>query len=995
MAGVLLEARQQESGTVYTVLTDSRGLYEFLRLPPGHYELRASYQGFKPTEDKVLSLNAGQVVSLDLVLEVRGAEQVITVTGEPAPLDLSSPNVSHLINDISLNSLPINGRSLDQLALLAPGMIPVRALDYRSINGFTHKISSNGARGGASLFLLDGTDIQQAILSTTPGGVSGLLLGMESVQEFEILNDAYPAYLGKGGGAVVNVITRRGTADYHGSAFEYYRDSALDARNFFDDEIPSFSRHQFGGSIGGPLPGTGNTFFSSYEGLRERLGMTLFNTVPTVAARRGLLPQKAVQVAPEMRPIIDRYPLPNGLDFGDGTAVYSYQKVQPTDDHHLNLRTDFTLGQRDTLFLRYTFQDSAKITPLDFSIEGFDNDLQARNQYLTLEESHIFSPRLLHTFQLGFNRSYYSSRGFTRSDLRAVLPLIEGRRNFGRLNVRGASSFGTDTAELLFPMNQYELSDSFHFAARKHSLRLGFNWKDYQSNGFYNFFFDGLLIYENLESFLINNPQRFQGAEAGADAHKNYRQNLFALYVHDQYRWSPQLTLSYGLRYEWFTVPTEKGGRLSNLRRLMDPAPTVGNPLFQNPSHLNFAPRLGLAWNVGGGDRTVLRSGFGIFYEPIQENIYGYGARIQPPFVSVRTITRPPYPQPLSGRIRGRQRLDPLEFEPVTPYAMRYHLTLQQMWGRHLVLTAGYSGSRGVHLPRAGDINGAQPLSLGPDGRPYYGSSVGPRRNPEFDLVRYTSTDANAVYNSLQLGLARRWNSGLQFQFTYAYGRSIDDASGYRREFTSSIADVPPDYYYLGAERALSNFHITHHAVLHYTWDLPFHFPGRGFAALLLNDWQTAGIVTVSSGYPFTANVSFDIANNQVREGHRPNLVPGANNNPVLGGPDRYFNVSAFQLQAPGYLGTLGRNTLVGPGYGSVDFVATRKIRLSEGQRLQFRFEVFNLLNRPNFAAPQNSATGGVIVFNSLNGIPVGNASKIFSTLGSSRQLQLGLRWSF
>jgi hypothetical protein len=995
VVGVELEARQHEGGAVLTVKTDTAGRYEFLRLPAGHYDLTASYGGFATSERKALWLNAGDAVLLDLVLELAQEAQSITVRGEPAPLDLSSAHLRQLVNEVSVTALPINGRSVEQLALLVPGMVPVRALDRRSVNGFTTKISSNGARGGSNLFLLDGTDTQHAIMGTTPGGVSGLSLGMESIQEFEILNDAYPASVGKSAGAVINIVTRRGTPEFHGSVFEYVRDHALDARNFFDDEKPPFSRHQFGGSLGGPLPWQGSTFFGSYEGLRERLGLTLFNTVPDLDARRGILPGRTVGVETAIQPILDLYPLPNGPGFGDGTAAYSYQTVQPTDDHHANLRTDFDLGARDVAFVRYAFQNSEKATPLDTSIEGFGGDLSARNQYVTFEETRIFSPRLLHTLQFGFNRSKYQSISTADARLQSVPPLIPGRPNFGRINIRGLSSFGTDTGDLSFVMNQYELSDAIQWSTDRHDVRAGFSWKHYRSDGWYSAFFDGLMIYENLESFLTNRPQRFQGAEVGSDPYRSYRQELFALYAQDQFRWRPDVTLSYGVRYQWFTVPTEAAGRLSNLRDLMDPAPVVGEPLFENPSLLNFAPRVGLAWDVGARNRSVLRTGFGIFHEAILENIYGYSARIQTPFIVIRTTQRPPYPDPLSAPVKGNPRQDPIEFDLSTPYSMRYHLTLQQALTEQTTLTVGYAGARGVHLPRVGDINTAAPISTDGEGRPYYGPTPGRRRNPAYDAVRFTSTDGNAFYNSLQVGLNRRWHSGHQLQLSYTYGRSVDDASGYRREFTNSIADVPPDYYLRTLDRGLSNFHIGHHAVFSYAWDLPFRLDGPAWAAALVNNWQTAGIVTLSSGYPFTLNASFDIGNNQVREGHRPDLVPGASNNPILGGPDRYFDVSAFQLQTPGYLGTLGRNTVISPGYASVDVTATRTITLGGTRQAQFRLEVFNLLNRANFAAPQNSGTGGVILFNAPDGVPVGNAATIFSTVGPSRQLQLAFRLSF
>jgi len=1002
--GVILEAHDQESGRIYSVLTDEEGRYEFLRLAPGNYEIFASYRGFQSIQDKKLSLSAGQAISLDLTLEVQEAQQSITVIGEAVPLDLSSPHLSFIVNKVSFSSLPINGRSIHSLALLAPGMIPVRAKDTRALNGTTQEISGNGARG--TEFILDGTDIQHPILKTTPGGVSGLLLGMDSVQEFEVLNDAYPAYIGGSGGATVNVITRRGSRSFHGSLYGYFRNSAMDARNFFDrdpsnpferSDPPSFNRQQYGGSVGGPLPGEENTFFFSYEGLRERLGMTLINTVPNDDAREGLLPTGPVTVAEEIKPILNLYPRANGRDFGDGSAEYLFQQQQPTDDQHFNARTDFQLASSDSLFLRYTFHDSEKLAPFEVSIEGFDSDLSSRNQYLTVEETHLFSSRLLHTAHFAYNRGAYTSNSVASTpELEAAPKLIPGRPNMGRINIRGLTSFGTDTADVDFPFGQYQTSSAFQFSSGNHDLRWGFDWKHYRSDGAYNFFFDGLLIYENQEDFLTNAPRRFIGAEADADSQRAYRQNLFALYIHDQYRWNPSLTLSYGLRYEWFTVPTEKLGRISNLRKLTDAAPTVGDPLFENPSHLNFAPRVGLAWNFGGNEPTVLRTGFGIFYESIRENIFGYRVRIQTPFTTVRTIIGPPYPDPLGGGRAGRPRQDPIEFELSTPYLMRYHLMLEQALGQNLVLRVGYSGSRGVHLPRVGDTNIPAPISVDPDGRLVFDTAGRPRRpNSNVDSVRLSSTDANSVYNSLQMGLTRRWESGFQFVFNYTYGRSIDDASAYRREFTNSLPE-PPYYFDRTADRGLSNFHIAHHAVFQCTWSLPLSFPLSSVAGILLNDWQTSGILTLSSGYPFTGNVSFDIANNGVREGHRPDLVAGADNNPVLGGPDTYFDVSSFELQPRGRLGKLGRNTLIGPGHATLDVAATRTVQLTEQHGLQFRLEVFNLLNRVNFSHPQNrGAGGGVIIFNNTSGIPIGNAATIFSTTGSSRQLQLGMRYTF
>jgi hypothetical protein len=287
------------------------------------------------------------------------------------------------------------------------------------------------------------------------------------------------------------------------------------------------------------------------------------------------------------------------------------------------------------------------------------------------------------------------------------------------------------------------------------------------------------------------------------------------------------------------------------------------------------------------------------------------------------------------------------------------------------------------------------PLRIEPDGAVFFAPGTPVRKNPAFERVRFTSTDANSFYHELQLGLQRRLDQGLQFEINYSFSRSIDDASAYRRSFTNSVADVPPYYFDRTMDRGLSNFHVTHNAVFSYSWDLPFLRTATGALAAILRGWQTAGALTLSSGYPFTVNVAFDIANNTVREGHRPNLVAGASHNPVLGGPNRYFDVSAFELQPAGYLGNVGRNTLIGPGFAALDLMLMRAVSLGAQHRLQLRLEAFNLLNTANFAAPQNSGTGGVILFNDTTGAPLGNAARIFSTTSPARQVQLGVRWAF
>jgi hypothetical protein len=462
---------------------------------------------------------------------------------------------------------------------------------------------------------------------------------------------------------------------------------------------------------------------------------------------------------------------------------------------------------------------------------------------------------------------------------------------------------------------------------------------------------------------------------------------MTAFYLQDDVRVHRRLVLNLGVRYERVSSPDERDGLLANLRDpLNDAAPTVGGPLFKNPSNMNFAPRVGIAWDPAGDGKTAVRSGFGIFYDPVWTDFYANAGNRSPPFYTLGSIRNPVFPtaSDLIGNpdfVLGR--LDALKFDPRNPYTMQYNFTVQrEVWGGS-VLTLSYAGQRGIHLVRLVDANQALPR-IQPDGRKFFpADSV--ERNPNFTGIRYKETDAQSFYNSLQVSFEKRLSRGFQLRTNYTYSKNIDDGSITITQGGDNDMTQDPDD--RRAERGLSNYDLRHYFVAFTTHDLPS-FKGP---AWLTQGWQVNTISSVASGNPFSVLVGYDHARAKFQAGtspQRPDLSLGASNNPVLGGPDRYYDASAFLLPEAGYYGNLGRNTLIGPGLFTVDVSVNKRFAITEEVGLQFRVEMFNSLNHPNFSIPSQRT-----VFSSSG--TVGSAGRITSTQTSARQLQLGMKLIF
>jgi Carboxypeptidase regulatory-like domain/TonB dependent receptor-like, beta-barrel/TonB-dependent Receptor Plug Domain len=995
--------RNVDTEAIRTLVADEGGRWREPVLLPGDYELRVSAVGFQTMLRKGIHLAVGQDAVMDLHLDLGQTGTEVKVVADAERINLVSGAVSGLVDEKQMRDLPLNGRSFQQLALLQPGVNAVNAGGNDPVGGRTPKISINGTRPEQSSFLLDGTDIND-VYNKTPGSVGGVLLGVEAVLEFQVLTNSYSSEFGRSAGGVVNAVTRSGTNQLHGSLFEFLRNSDLDAKNFFDpatQPIPPFKRNQFGGVLGGPIHKDKTFFFGSFESLIDRLGVTGVTSVPTVAARQGLLPSGAVKVNPAIQPYLDTlFPQPNGRDLGGGIAQYLFTAPQPTNEYFAQGRIDHRFSSNDSLFGRYTFDNGNVDRPPTIKVPGTNTKERSRNQYVTLEYQHVFSPSLLNTMRFGFNRSNHESVNERLLNIPSSLSWIPGQQ-FGYLTVSGMATedFGDYRLPRLDRLNNWQYGDTVFLSHGAHGIKMGFDTQRIQFNQNTTSQVGGLLSFTNLSNFLQGIPSQFDFAiPGGIDPVRGYRQRLFAFFVQDDIRLRPNLTVNLGLRYEFVTVPTEVNGKISNLRHVTDPALNVGGQWYSNPSLKNFAPRVGFAWDPFSSGKTSVRGGFGMFYDEILPKYYFFSGSLNPPFTQRASLVRPSFPNLLAGFDPNHAlfQLQTTNYDVQNPYAMQFNLSIQRALPGDWVVSAGYSGSRGVHLFRIGDANLA-PFTV-VNGIKVYQSQLG-RMNPNFASITQRITDAQSFYNALQFTAQKQFSHGLRAQLSYTFSRSIDDASGINSQDYTDGSPYVLDFYDRKADRGLSAFWAKQVFVGNWSYELPFAKGMTGVGGLLLKGWQLNSITTVQTGHPFEVRLgtfnrsgNLNTVNYAVHE--RPDVNPAFTGNPILGGPDRYWDINAFVLQPAGQRGNLGRNTLIGPGIVNFDLSVAKAFQIDELRKFEFRGEMFNLPNHPNFSVPS-----GLTAFTGAdakgNGIIAANWGVISSTVTTSRQIQLGLKFIF
>ncbi|MBI3894429.1 MAG: TonB-dependent receptor [Acidobacteria bacterium] len=1000
--------------------SDARGVYHLRQLPVGSYTVRVEMSGFQSAVRAGVTLTVGQEATLNFSLNVGAVAEVITITGEAPMVETTASSVSALVDDRQIRALPLNGRDFTQLLTLQMGSIEADRKGGGNIGRGTGKrISVNGSRATSNLYLVDGIEISDH-MNQAPGGVSGQALGVEAIQEFAVLNSSYSAAYPSQGGAVVNSITRSGTNEIHGSVFEFFRNDVLDASewtaNRNNAERPPFRRNQFGFSVGGPIVKDKTFYFGSLEAVRERLGTSTTANVPDENARQGLLPIVDAQgkvtgfndvgVHPDIEPFLPLYPPINGERFPTlGTGEFFNVFSQPTDQYFWMARVDHRFSEADNIYLRYTFDGSERSAP-NPTLTAL-NASEVYWQYVTLEHSHIFSPTWINTLRLGYNRTHaFEHEPTTFEPLPPQFDFTPGNR-FGvesTLSVSGLSSIG-GSATRDYYTNFYQVTEDVLTTQGSHQLKFGGRVVKYGNNWFLPTNRFGGYSFRSIENFLQAQPQTFRGMNpVGADVHRSYTQWMIGAYIDDTYQVRPRLTLNLGLRYEMAKVMTEKHDRIWVFRTTFDPAPTQGPPYNSIPQRWNFQPRIGFGWDVRGDGRTAVRAGFGLYQQYLRSAQWGTIPLRQPPLFDLVSAQNPPFlgvyrtvdPAGLKSSLQSMN----YDFDP--PYLMQYNLSIQHEIMADTSLLVAYVGSRGNHLTAIRDANIKEPTIL-PDGRKCFNFTGGnpscpngslTLRNPNIVGDTRTFFDGQSFYNSLQVNLNRRFQRGLQVGLSYTYSKLIDDGPE-RWDSTgapgaSDAGEQDPDD--SKERRGLSMLDVRNNMVINFLYEVPMGDFGNRIANGLLKGWQVNGILRTTSGKPFTPKLGYNRAATGLTDSgsSRPNLKPGANNNPVLGGPDQYFDPTAFELQPRGFFGNAGVGTIIGPGYTNLDFGLVKNFLIGERQRVEFRAEFFNILNHPNFLRPS-----GVIHRSRTAVFPDPQGGRIEDTVNPARQIQFALKLEF
>jgi hypothetical protein len=992
LPGATVQVTNEGTGITREVVTDAEGRYVVRDLALGEYRVEAALPGFRTSVRRGIVLTIGREAQVSLELGIGEISEEVVVSGDAPLVDTSSAGATSLVSREQMADLPLAARDFSQLIALQAGTVHVRIEAGSGQNAGAAagaRISISGARPSSNVFVLDGTEIQTAY-GILPSGVGGATLGLEAVQEFKIQTNNYSAQYGRSVGGTVVAATRSGTNQLRGSGYWYHRNDAFDSRNFFDSgEKPDFRRNQFGAGLGGPIIRNRTFFFGNYEVLRELLPRRLSAEVPTAEARAGNLPGRTVTVSPVVKPYLDLYPLPNGRDFGDGTAEYTSGGDRPTDQDYASIRVDHQFTANSKIFGRYTRDVSDLVSPN--AIPLFNDTTLSQNHYTTFEQSQVLSSRLVNQARIGFTRS---RQGTAIEAVNAPDPSLDfyPGRGFGTIVIDGVSDLSGGTGQNTDTVDALIVADDATFDTGRQSIHVGgaFTWLRYERISWGDRF-AGQFEYGSLVDFLLENrPTRLRISGFNADPEREYKNRLLNLYVQDDIRFGSNLVFNIGLRYEYLTTPSESDGRLANLRQITDEVPTVGEPYYENPGGF-LSPRIGVVWDPTGSGATSVRAGFGVFHEPLMMKNYVVTMTRQPPFwfeVDPRGAQLDPLFPNVAPYLEELTRVAPqaihvFQFDANNPYSMQGSLSVQRQLGANLVAELAYVGSRGVHLN--GRKDWAVPEREVVDGETFLPATAN-YVNPTFTRLHYYDTSASSWYHALKTTVTKRFSQGLHFQGAYTWSKALDTESAtIAGELSGTTVQDP---YENLLDWGPAAFHTGHTFTGSASYRFPWGENMSGIAGGFARGWQVSGIVTASEGRPFSVSSNGALTHSLVRFGVRPDLAPGGNPNPVLGGVEQYFDPLQFVPQRRGYFGNLGRNTLVGPGLLKVDLSVVKDVTLGGTRTLQLRAEVFNLFNRANFSNPNGD------LFNA-RGARLATAGRITNTTTTARQGQVAVRFAF
>jgi len=1113
IAGAIVTAAEQDKGLLRNAVTRNDGLYDIALLPPGRYRVTAEKPGFEKTTRGDIQLTVNQQQQIDFTLKVGSQSTTITVEATPGVVDTQTASVGTTIGQTNVDQVPLNGRQFLELALLAPGVVPAPSGSRVSERGEGGAINVNGLEDSMNSYWLDGLDD-----TSTAVGQYTVAPPLDAVQEFRMETGVYDAKFGAHAGAQVNVVTKSGTNEFHGTAYDFLRNTHLDAQNYFDPSVPPMHRNQFGGTVGGPfeVPGVYDGhdrtfFFLAYEGLQQHQGFFRQAVVPTATERLGdfsdllACPQPVnlslfgqpifgnnlnalVQggLIPSFDPVgqafVNLYPAPANANTC-GNANYLAQLNQQIAYNTYMGRLDHHWGTKNSVFFRYNVNFDREYEPSGFyvagpgNVPGYGTNLHNEYQMAGFDWTHTFTPSVFNEFKFGYNRwqirednqdegnpfaQQLGIQGVARSDANQL--------GIPELTFTGYDSLGSNTtAPETVAVNTFQVADSVTQVHGNHLIEYGADLRsvlrgnssiDSLIRGQFDFL--GAVTGNSIADALLGLPTDWiDGFQEYISGHLGE----YDFFGQDTWKVNSKLTLNLGLRYEYKGLTTDKYNRFSNFdfsstacapfglttgallvagtSAAKVECPSVNpqtqattyvpvgtrnlggagdNRALQYPDRHDFAPRLGIAWQPFGDSMTVVRAGFGLFYNQTFGDVY-FQKGNNPPFVSITAGNLGAAQQALCVPGQGCQQgqipvasgaliqealvgvaapvyptMSPFQIDFDDATIQEWSFDLQRELPHSWLIDIGYVGTHGLHLPREVDPNQAMNLtSGGAAALAACQSAFGcPRPYPVLSGFSYTESSGTSIYHGLQTKVEHHYSNGMALIGSYTYSKSIDTVSD---PFSNNRdANFPQNSYNLAAERALSDFDFRHRATAGYVYDLPFGYRlwklENSRANYLIQGWQLSGVFTAESGPHFTPNISENIsgANESAVSANptdRPNLT-GSSLYPSSKTPSQWVSPSAFSFPSPFTFGNAGRNILTGQGLNSWDFSVIRRFKLTETRNIEFRGEMFNIFNRANFDIPVrevDSPSFGKILNTVL---PVaGNAS---GGPGDPREVQLALK---
>ena len=1004
VAGATVKVKNTNTGLERTTQTGSDGSYSVPELPTGTYSVTVSQTGFQTAVTVNVTVDVASERRVDTALRPGQVSEQVQVSGEALPqVETTSNELGGTFTSETVESLPVNGRDFTKLVYLNPGVAgsPDQISDSPGSYGL---FSMNGSRGRSNNFLLDGTDMNDAyrnLPAINEAGVFGdpaTILPIDAVAELRVLSN-YEAEYGRNSGAVVNIVTKSGTNDWHGSLLDYYRSGKWGARNYFNfapDPQSPFNNNQFGAAFGGPIIKDKTFFYADYEGQRENGAQSSTACVPdpaVITATEASIVAGGGVVSPVMTNLLARnpWPTPNitGAVSDAGGCTSNNLSTSTSFFNRVDsfiAKIDHNFNSNNVISGRYYFGDSNQSFPFaqlsGGLLPGFNTVTPTRVQLIALSWVKVVNSNQVNEARLGWNRYVQGFFPQDQSFVPSSIGLNTGTTAYdGGLPAITVGAFSQIGATSSVPRNRVDSNwhfvDDYSWKAGKHDIKFGYEFRRTTIMQVIDHNFRGTLDFPDLSAFLQGTPD--DGAQVTGDSRRHMFQNNHSFYVQDSFRWTPRLTLNMGLRWDYFGVVGEK----NNLLWTFDPAnggDNVPTRELYNKDYNNFAPRLSVAYDVTGKGQSVIRAGWGIFYDAFSQDMFlghlpwncifcpgpaypGLGPQALATGSATAQILQG---QPVYSGYGPEGDFFAVDPNMRTPYIQNFNVNFQQQIGSKFVAQLGYVGSVGTKLFQFLDINQPSQAQITAadlaNGITSYGT---PRNNPNFFYLNQQRSSANSNYHSLQATLrASSWH-GLTSQVNFVWSHSIDTASDLE-DFTPNQAQ-PQNSTNPAGDRGNSSFDIRRR----FTWNFTYMFPKMGGQlARLKNGWGFDGVVNLQDGQPWHLNYEFEGDYSGAGEGFdRPDIIgtPVYSSNPA-----QYLNLASFAAPCtwgnplndgspdesncmPGtrHFGNLGRNSLVGPSFKEFNFSVFKDTPITERVNLQLRAEFFNLFNHPNFANPE------------------------------------------